>query len=148
MFHLEKTTANFIENVNSLRRQTGSDDVDVKMMAKYYSIDGISKVLFAIDVDSYKERDTVYVKSVSTLGELSAFNLALCTLLPKPVCEFFRLQPFKLKPVHNLGKYFEKMINDRRKAGVKYNDLTEVLQNAVDNNKVKMTDNEVIGNCM
>lgn len=148
MFHLEKTSANFIENVNTVRRQNGSDDVDAKTMAKYYSIDGISKVLFAIDVDSYKERDTVFVKSVSTLGELNRFSLALCTLLPKPIAEFFRLQPFKLKPVNNLGEYFERMIAERKKAGVRYNDLSEAMQNAVDNDKVKMTNDEVIGNCL
>ena len=148
MFHLEKTTANFIENLESVRRQNGSDDVDAKNMLKYYSIDGISKVLFAIDVDSYKERDTVFVKSVSRLGELDPWSQALCTLLPRSIAEYFRLQPFSLQPVNSLGKYFERIIDERKKSGIKYNDLLETLQNAVDNNKAKMTKDTVIGNCL
>ena len=148
MIHLEKTTANFIENIEAVRRQTGTDDVDAKKMAKFYSIDGISKVLFAIDVDSYKERDTLFVKSVSTLGDLNPFNLALCTILPDSFVKYFQIQPFKIKPINNLATYFKKMINERKKSGIKYNDLSEVLQDAVDENRVKMTENEVIGNCL
>ena len=148
MVHLEKTTANFMENIDTIRRQTGSDDVDVKTMAKYFSIDGISKVLFAIDVDSYKERDTLFVKSVSTLGQLNFISLALCTVLPKQVTKFFRIQPFKIKPINSLGKYFERMIDERKKSGIKYNDLLEALQNAVEEDRVKMSKDAVIGNCL
>lgn len=148
MVHLEKTTANFIENVDAVRRQTGSDDLDAKTMSKYFSIDGISKVLFAIDVDSYKERDTTFVKSVSTLGDLNLFNLALTTILPKSFVKFFKIQAFELKPINNLGIYFEQMIHERKKAGIQYNDLSEVLQKAMDDGRVQMTSNEVIGNCL
>ena len=115
------------------------------MMTKYFSIDCISKVLFAIDVDSYKERNTVFVKSVARLGELNFVEQALCILLPRSVAEYFSLQPFNLRPVNSLGKYFSRIIEERKKAGVKYNDLLEALQNAVDNDKVKMTTDVVIG---
>ena len=148
MFHLEKTTANFIENVNSVKRAAGSNDVDIKTMARFFSIDGISKVLFAIDVNSYKERDTLFVRSVCTLGELNPISSVLVTVLPARLTELLKIQPFKLKPINSLGKYFERMIDERKKSGVKYNDLLDAIQNAVDNNKAEMTKEEVIGNCL
>ena len=40
------------------------------------------------------------------------------------------------------------MIKDRRRNGIKYNDLTELLQDAVDDHKVKLTENEIIGNIL
>ena len=148
MGHLEKTTANFIENVDSIRRKTGSDDVDVKMMTKYFSIDGSSKVLFSIDVDSFKERDNPFVKSVSTLGELNVPSLALSIILPASVTEFLRLSPFNMAPIESLGKHFKKMAADRRRSGVKYNDLLETLVNAMDDDKAKLSLEEVAGNCL
>lgn len=40
------------------------------------------------------------------------------------------------------------MLKERRENGVKYNDLSELLQNAADDEKIKLTENEVLGNIL
>lgn len=72
----------------------------------------------------------------------------LIAILPKSLSSFLGLQPFNLEPLENLGDYFKNLIKERRKSGIKYNDLTEVLQDAVDNNKCKMNEDELIGNIL
>lgn len=104
------------------------------------------KVLFAIDVDSYKERDTVFVKAAVSLGEVSFISAILCTIIPKSWAKFFELQPFKSKPVDDLGNFFKKMLKER--SGIKYGDLSEVLQNAVNDDKLVMSEDAVIGNIL
>ena len=117
-------------------------------MSKYYGTDCIAKVLFAIDVDSYKERDTAFVKSAVGLGEVSFFPAVLCTIIPKSWAIFFGFSSLTTKPSNDLGNFFKKLLAERKSTGVKYNDLSEVLMNAVNQNKVKMTEDEVIGNCL
>jgi len=146
--HFEKVTSNFLENLANIIKETKSNDIEVKQLSKYYGTDCISKVLFAIDVDSYKERDTTFVKSATSLGEINLIQSTLCTILPKKLCEFLKLKPFNLNPINQLGDYFKKIIEDRKKHGIKYNDLTEVLQDAINNDKVKMNETEVIGNIL
>lgn len=106
------------------------------------------KVLFAIDVDSYKERDTTFVKSAVGLGEISFAVAILCTIIPKSWAKFLGLQPFQAKPVNDLGHFFKKLLKERKATGIKYNDLSEVLVNAVDENKLEMSEDAVIGNIL
>ena len=146
--HFEQVTANFVDNVKSIRKETKSNDVEIKKLSKYYGTDCIAKVLFAIDIDSYKERETTFVKSATCIGEVSFISAGLCTILPKSFSRWFKLQPFNLNPINALGSYFKKLIRERQKSGIKYNDLSEVLQNAVNDKKVKMTEDEVIGNIL
>lgn len=146
--HFEKVSTNFIENIGNIRKETRSDDIEVKMMSKYYGTDCISKVLFALDVDSYKERDTSFVKSAVGLGEVDFYGAILLTFIPKSWAKFFQINPFTMKPVNDLGKFFTKLLAERKKTGIKYGDLSEVLQNAVKDDKLVMSDNEVIGNIL
>lgn len=43
-----------MENLEDALKKSKSNELEVKQLSKYYSIDCISKVLFAIDVNSYK----------------------------------------------------------------------------------------------
>ena len=142
--HFEKVTANSLVNIENLRKETKSDDLEVKKLAKYFSLDCISKVLFAIDIDSYKERNSAYVKSAVQIGATNFIQASLMTILPSFLSSFFQLQLFKIKPIITLGDYFKKLIKERKKTGIKYNDLTEALQNE----KANLNENEVIGNIL
>lgn len=70
------------------------------------------------------------------------------TILPTPVSKFLQLQVFNFKPIQILGDYFKRLIKERKKTGIKYNDLTEVLENSVNENKVILSEDEVIGNIL
>lgn len=99
-------------------------------------------------MDSYKERDTGFVKSAVAMGELNYLAATLCLLLPKSWALFFGLQPFQAKPIDYMGNYFKKLLRERKRSGVKYNDLSEALVNAVGDNKVVMSEDEVVGNIL
>ena len=146
--HFEKVTVNFLDNVENIRKQTKTDDLEIKILSKYYGLDCIAKVLFAIDIDSYKERETTFVKSGTSIGDANLIQAGLMTILPNKLTKYFKLQAFNLEPIIKLGEFFKKMIRDRKQSGIKYNDLSEVLQDAVNDNKVKLTENEVIGNIL
>ena len=137
-----------LDNVKTIRSESKSDQLEVKKLSKYYTVDIISKVLFAIDVDSYKERDTTFVKSAMSIGGANPNQTALITILPKKISKILGLTVVRLGPIDALGDYFKKTLKQRRKSGIKYNDLSELLQDACDENKVKMTENEVIGNIL
>lgn len=106
------------------------------------------KVLFALDVDSYKERDTKFVKAAIGLGEVAFVPAILSTILPQTVTKFFELNAFKAEPINDLGEFFTKLLKDRKKSGIKYGDLSEVLQTAVNEDKLVMTEIEVVGNIL
>lgn len=57
--HFEKCSKNLVENIEIMRKENGTDDLDVKSISRYMALDVISKVLFAIDVDSYKGKQVL-----------------------------------------------------------------------------------------
>lgn len=69
----------------------------------------------------------------------------MLTILPVKISNLLGLCLFDIKPLDKLGDYFKTLIRERRKSGIKYNDLLETLCDAVDNGKVKLTENEIIG---
>ena len=138
-----------MDNVESIRRESKSDEIEVKRFAKYFTIDIISKVLFAIDVDSYKERNTSsFVKSAISIGGANLIQAGLITILPRKISKMLELNVLGIAPINALGDYFKKTLKQRRESGIRYNDLSEALQDARDENKVKMTEDEMIGNIL
>lgn len=146
--YFEKVVANFIENVETEIELSGTGDLEAKKMAKCFSIDIISKVLFAIDVDSYKEQNSPFVQASFSLGNLNFFSNLLLAVLPSSVSRFLKIQQFEWEPINKLGSYFKKMIKERRKSGIKFNDLSEMIMDAIDEKRVQMTEDEVIGNIL
>ena len=134
--------------MKSIRKETKSDDVEVKDLSKYYSIDIIAKVLFAIDIDSFKERETSFVQNAMQMGNFNQFQGLLLTILPTKISKFLQLNMFDFMKINSLGEYFKKTLKERRASGIKYNDLSELLQDFVDDNKAKLTEEEVIGNIL
>ena len=63
-------------------------------------------MLFAIDIDSYKERNSAYVKSAVHIGDANFIQANLMTILPSFISSFFQLQVFEIKPIITLGDYF------------------------------------------
>ena len=141
-------TANFLENIGNARMETKSDELEIRSLIKYFSLDIIAKVLFAIDVDSYKERDTDFVKHAVRMGDLNLFHAALAKILPKKIVNLLQLNAFDVVPMNKMGDYFKILLKQRKQDGVNYNDLSDVIQTAVEENKVSLTEDEVIGNIL
>lgn len=141
-------TVNFLENLDTIRSESKSDELEIKALTKYYAVDVIAKVLFAIDIDSYKERDTTFVRNATSIGGINVIQMTLMFILPRSISIKLGLNHIKIAPLIDLGDHFKKVLKERRASGIKYNDLSEVLQDAVDDEKVKLTEDEVIGNIL
>ena len=74
MDHFKMVTENFLNNVEDVRRTTGSDLIDIRMMTKCFAIDMIAKVIMAIDIDSFRQRDCEFVKYASRIGDTNVFQ--------------------------------------------------------------------------
>lgn len=85
------------------------------------------------------------MKNALTIGEINKFQSLIMTIIPKKLTKILGLNAILTGPINELGDYFKKMMWERKKNGIKYNDLTEMLQDAVDANKVQLTENEIIG---
>ena len=146
--YFEKVVANFMENLETEIERSGTGDLEAKKMAKFYSIDIIAKVLFAIDVDSCKEQKSTFVQAALSVGNINFISNLLLAALPKSWSKFFKIQQFDFKPINSLGDYFKKMIKERRKSGIKFGDLSEMMQDSIANGKVQMSEDALIGNCL
>lgn len=67
--------------------------------------------------------------------------------LPSAVSRFLKLNPLDVNPSNKLGHIFKKMIKQRRATGVRYGDLSELLDDAIDKG-LPMTEGEKIGNTL
>lgn len=103
--HFEGVCSNLFENIEIMCKE--SNDVDVKQLGKYYALDVILKVLFAIDCNSYKEKDSALVKNALKIGEVNKFQAYIITILPKSVSKYLGLNGFDLDPINRLGDYFK-----------------------------------------
>lgn len=146
--HFDKVTENLLDNIANIRKETGTDDIEIKSIALCYSLDTISKILFSIDIDSYKERDSPYVRNSLKVADINKYQSALLTILPTKISGLLGLCLFNIKPLEKVGDYFKTLIKERRKSGIKYNDLIESIQDAVDSGKAPLDENEVIGNVL
>ena len=79
MNHYKLVTDNFLNNVEDVRKRTGSDLIDVRMMTKCFGVDMIAKVIMAIDIDSFKQRDSEFVKQANKIGEVNILQIVGCT---------------------------------------------------------------------
>lgn len=69
-------TENFLSNVDELNKQNGNQPINTKPLYKCYGIDCISKFIFAIDVNSFKDTSE-WTQLAKVVGDPNIFQ-ALC----------------------------------------------------------------------
>ena len=109
-------------------------------------MDMIAKVILAIDLDSFKEQDSEFVRHCSGIGKVNLGQFLLMNFLPLSVSKFLNLNIIDVTPSNKLGELFKRMINDRKKSGLKFNDMAEQMQQQVEEKNLDLTEDEVIGN--
>ena len=58
-----------------------------------------------------------------------------------------KLNGVRIEPSIELGRLFKNMVKQRKQAGIKYGDLNELLEDAIDKG-LDMNEYEKIGNCL
>ena len=62
LHYFKGVTDNFLNNVAELNRETGNRPINVKSLFKCYGIDCISKFIFAIDCNSFKDEWVLFAR--------------------------------------------------------------------------------------
>ena len=146
MGHYELVTGNFLANVEQVRRRTGSDLIDVRQMTKCFGMDMIAKVALAIDLDSFKEQESEFVRHCSLIGNVNIGQFLLMILLPAWLSKLLKLNIVDVTPSNKLGELFKRMIRERQETGLRYHDLAEEMRQQVAEKQLDLTEDEIIGN--
>ena len=84
---------------------------------------------------------------VKQFGDISLISGILQLLIPKWLTKRLNLSFFKLEPINRLGSMFSKILRERRLNGIKYSDLSEQLEDAIDKG-LEMDEKTKVGNCL
>jgi len=144
--HFKGITDNFLNNIDELNQQNGNEKINVKPLLKCYGIDCISRFIFAIDCNSWKD-ESEWVKLAKRFGDSSAVAFILQFFLPKWLTRLLKIDFFDLEPINGLGAMFSRVLKERRSTDVRYNDLSETIQQAIDNG-LEMDERTKLGNCL
>lgn len=88
-----------------------------------------------------------WVQLVMQVGDVSIVAGVLELLMPRWLSKLLKISFFKLESFNSLGAMFSKVLQKRSATDVRYHDLAETLQAAIDNG-LEMTENAKIGNCL
>ena len=148
--HFESAADNFVANIECLRTSDQTDVFEIRKMCKCYAVDMISKYVFAVDVDSFKQeqQNSEFAKLALRVGDVKLLHIILLNLTPKFLWQWLGLNIFDVEPLNKLGDLFKKMIRQRDPA-LRYNDLTELFQDQIRDGKLNnMSEEDSIGNCL
>ena len=146
--HFESAADNFMNNIESQRASTGSNVFEIRKMCKCFAVDCISRYMFAVDIDSFKQQDSEFVKLAMRVGDVKVRDLILLELVPKFLQPLLNLNIFDVEPLDKLGDLFKRMLRERDPT-LRFNDLSEMLQEQIRDGKLKnMTEDEIVANCL
>ena len=148
MSHFESAADNFIQNVDFLRETNNT--IEIRKMCKFYAVDMISKYIFAVDCDSFKQerQNSEFAKLALRVGDVKLTHILLLNFTPKSLWKWLNLNIFDVKPLDRLGDLFKKMIR-QRDPSLRYSDLTELFQDQIREGKLDgMSEDAIIANCL
>ena len=123
---------------------------EIRKMCKCYAVDLISKYVFAVDIDSFKQdqKNSEFAKLALRIGDFNLIHRILLEIVPKFLWKWLNLNIFDVEPVDKLGDLFKKMIR-QRDPNLRYNDLAELFQDQIKNGKLSdMCEDDIISNCL
>ena len=142
--HFKFCTDNLVKNIDELNKETGNKAINTKPLMRCFGIDSISKFVFAVDVNSFKE-ESEWARLAKRFGDVNPIQSFLQMFLPTTVSRLLKLNAVNIQPSNRLGRIFKSMLAKRRETGKKYNDLSELLDEAIDKG-LPMTEAEYLGN--
>lgn len=139
-----------MNNIEFQRESDQADVFEIRTMCKFYAVDMISKYIFAVDIDSFKEnqRNSEFVKLALRVGDVKLRDLLLLEFVPNFLQPLLNLNIFDVEPLDKLGDLFKRMVRERDPS-LRYNDLTELLKDQIRDGKLRnMSEDEIVANCL
>jgi cytochrome P450 family 6 len=144
-----------MDNFQALVNRGENRHVDGKAMAKWFSIDVIAHVVYASQLDSFKQGNDPFMKHLVQLLEPNPSGFVLGSILPPFLMKAFRVSFFNAKGTSFFVQKAEQLIEARkRQPEVKYNDFLQLLMEAEEESQQKepgqkrLDREEVIGQCL
>lgn len=126
--HLKVPMQTFLRNLDEQVRQGKACQISVKHLTKAFSMDSISKYVFAMDIDSFKQRSDPYVKYMWRLINIPPTPFLLSLLLPKWLSGWLKGWMTDLEACNFFSKLNLEIIKERRaNPQLKYDDHLDLL---------------------
>ena len=128
------------------------DEIDVKDLTKGFGLDVIAKFVFAIELNSIKDKHHPFVKAVHKFvnfdGSFFTFlKTILIILLPAKLVKYFEIQFFDLDAMEYVADVTRKLIRQRNEnPDENYNDFLGLLMRTIREKNLNVKEEEIIGN--
>lgn len=144
---IQKSSTPFFDNINELISQGKQDEIEIKELLKSYSLDVIAKYVFALDLNSHKDKNHPFVVSVKKFANFNQnWKFVLFSVLPESIIKAFDLQFLDVEPMDYVGNLVKFLIKERKeKKETKYNDFLELFLSTIEEKKIDVKDEEIIG---
>ena len=111
-----------------------------------FSLDVISKFVFALELNSAKDKDHPFVKAVRKVVNFDAtiFNVLL-SLLPESLINYFDIQFFDKEATEYIANTTRVLMKQRKENKENYNDFLDMLMTSIQEKQLNVSEDEIIG---
>jgi cytochrome P450 len=143
--HLDKPIKHFFDNLDTLIAEGKEDQIAFKELSKGYALDTIAKFVFAMEINSFKQKDDIFVKMVMKLTRFNILPVLLVQILPKFVGDRLGDRVFDSQACDYFFRLTSKIVKERREnPDVKYKDFIELLLESSN----EMSEQDIITQCL
>ena len=143
--HLSLPIQNFFENLDNLIRLGEEDKIGIKDLSKGYALDVIAKFVFAVEVNSFKQKQDPFVKNVFRMTQFRQWPFFIMQLFPVFVSKHFANKIFDEKAWEYFAELTKQILQKRRaETELQYNDFLELMLE----NSNKIADAKIITQCI
>ena len=112
-----------------------------------FSLDVIGKFVFALELNSAKDKDHPFVVAVRKLTNFdpTILNIAL-SVLPESVINYFDISFFDKEATEYIANTTRVLMKQRSEGKEEYNDFIDMLMTSIREKNLDVSESEIIGN--
>ncbi|RWS29416.1 cytochrome P450-like protein 4, partial [Leptotrombidium deliense] len=110
-------------------------DIDLKELWGCYTLDVIAKCCFAIDINSYKDPNNIFVQKVAELNQFRILPALAYFFIPDAVYKLLGFQRRNFQKFDYFVDLINHVINEREKSKTEHSDFLQMVIEAVKNDK-------------
>lgn len=138
--HFDLPMRNFFENLDNLVVKGEEDRTQIKELTQGYALDVIAKFVFAVQVNSFKQKDDPFVVNAFRITQMRLLPLFVIQIFPLFISQHFADTIFDDKARTYFERLIEQILKERRlNAEIKYKDFLELMQE----NSDQVSDQEI-----
>nr|WPM94888.1 cytochrome p450 4725A1 [Polyphagotarsonemus latus] len=137
-----------LNNVESLMKSEKQNDIDVKNLSKCFSLDVIAKFVFAVEINSFVDKDHPFVVNVKKLTNFKKSKMAVFAMLPTKVIDLLKLSVLDTEAVDYIDNLCRSIIKQRKENKDKrFNDFLDEILSSIEEKNLDVPLKEIIAHC-